>query len=340
MTRRIVLLAPPGFQLLDVSGPLDVFSEANAQAGEKVYALELAALHKLALPSSSGIAMMPDIAIGDVMLDGIDTLLVSGAPKAAETKPDSRLTRWLLDAAPRARRFGSICSGAFFLAATGLLDQRRITTHWAVADRLVAAYPAIIVERDAIHVRDGRLRTAAGVTAGLDLALSLVEEDLGREIAMDVAAQLVMYFRRPGGQMQFSRTPFSRGGDAVPGGRSVLQEIQRWVTANPGDRHDVPSLAARAGMSARHFSRLFHVEIGVTPAAWVEATRVAVARRLLEDGAEAPKQVARHCGFANADVLRRAFLRHVGVTPAEYRRRFAHSLDIRGSDASRSNDGA
>ena len=154
-----------------------------------------------------------------------------------------------------------MCSGAFFLAATGLLDGKRVTTHWAVADQLAEAYPSITVEADAIHVRDGKLRTAAGVTAGLDLALALVEEDLGRDTAMKVASQLVMFFKRPGGQMQFSRK-----GASLPAGRSVLQEVQRFVAANPASRHSVASLAVRAGLSPRHFARLFHGEVGITPA--------------------------------------------------------------------------
>lgn len=173
------------------------------------------------------------------------------------------------------------------------------------------------MDKDAIYVTDGKLRTAAGVTAGLDLALALVEEDLGRETAMKVASQLVMFFKRPGGQMQFTRK-----GEAVPAGRAALQELQRWIAANPGLDHSVASLAERMDISPRHFARLFRAEVGITPATWVEEARVNAARRLLELG-DAPKQVAIHCGFADADTLRRAFARHVGVTPAEYRKRFA-----------------
>jgi transcriptional regulator GlxA family with amidase domain len=170
---------------------------------------------------------------------------------------------------------------------------------------------------DAIHVRDGRLRTAAGVTAGLDLALALVEEDLGRVVAMKVAGQLVMFFKRPGGQSQFTRK-----GAALPTGRSALQEVQRWVAANPGEDHSVANLAKRMDLSPRHFARLFRKEVGVTPADWVAQVRVDAARRLLEAGRTAPKEVAFRCGFADADTLRRAFVRSVGVTPAEYQKRF------------------
>ncbi len=316
--RVIAIVAMPGVQLLDVSGPLDVFAEANVQARKDVYRLLIVAKTAGHIRSSSGVRLVPDLAIGDAMGVKIDTLLVAGCPNAADVRPDVAVVEWLRRIAPRARRYGSVCSGAFLLAATGLIDGRRVTTHWAVAQQLALHYPAVTVEQDAIHVRDGRLRTAAGVTAGLDLALALVEEDLGRDVAMKVAAQLVMFFKRPGGQMQFSRR-----GEAAPAGRSALQEVQRWVAANPAANHSIASLAKRADLSPRHFGRLFRSEVGITPASWVETTRITVARRLLEEGRHPPKQVAARCGFADADTLRRAFARQVGVTPAEYRKRYA-----------------
>lgn len=316
--KTIVMLALPGVQLLDVSGPLDVFAEANSQAGQKVYRLVIAAGVSGPILSSSGARVMPDWVIDRHSDEHIDTLLVAGCPNATELPADRVVIDWLRRRAPTARRFGSVCSGAFFLAAAGLLDGRRVTTHWAVAKQLAKRFPRVSVDEDAIHVRDGRVRTAAGVTAGLDLALALVEEDLGREIAMRVASQLVMFFKRPGGQIQFSRK-----GEAAPAGRAALQELQRWIAANPALDHGVANLAKRMDLSPRHFSRLFRSEVGITPATWVEEARVNAARRLLEHGNEAPKQVASHCGFADADTLRRAFARHVGVTPAEYRKRFA-----------------
>jgi transcriptional regulator GlxA family with amidase domain len=316
--KTIVMVALPGVQLLDVSGPLDVFAEANAQAGYEAYRLLVAAGEPGPIHSSSGVRIMPDRIIDRDIEDAIDTLLVAGRPNAATLPMDSRVVDWLRRRAPTARRFGSVCSGAFFLAAAGLLDRRRVTTHWAVADQLARQFPDVTVDEDAIQVSDGPLRTAAGVTAGLDLALALVEEDLGREIAMRVASQLVMFFKRPGGQMQFSRK-----GEAVPAGRAALQELQRWVAANPACDHSVANLAKRMDLSPRHFARLFRSEVGITPATWVEEARVSAARRLLEQGNDAPKQVAAQCGFADADTLRRAFARHVGVSPAEYRKRFA-----------------
>jgi transcriptional regulator GlxA family with amidase domain len=319
--KTIAIVAMPGVQLLDVSGPLDVFAEANVQARKDVYRPLVVAKTVGQIRSSSGVRLVPDLVIGDSAEMKIDTLLVAGCPNAAEVRPDIAVVEWLRRMVPRARRYGSVCSGAFLLAATGLIDGRRVTTHWAVAQQLALHYPAITVDEDAIHVRDGRVRTAAGVTAGLDLALALVEEDLGRDVAMKVAAQLVMFFKRPGGQMQFSRK-----GEAAPAGRSALQEVQRWVAASPAADHSVGSLAKRMELSPRHFARLFRSEVGITPAAWVKAVRVTAARRLLEDGQHTPKQVAALCGFADADTLRRAFARHVGVTPADYRKRYVRMM--------------
>ncbi len=321
MPKIVAILALPGVQLLDVSGPLDVFAQANIEAGRSVYDLRVIACRAGPIRSSSGVRLLPDAVAGKEPAgraqERIDTLLVAGAPDAATAQLAPRVLDWLRTTAARAQRFGSVCTGAFALAASGLLERRRLTTHWASVETLARVCPTVSIEADSLYVRDGKLRTAAGVTAGLDLALALVEEDLGREIAMQVASQLVMFFKRPGGQMQFSRK-----GETRPAGRSALQEVQRWVAANPALAHRVPDLAQRVGLSPRHFARLFQAEVGLTPAAWVEAVRVDAARAILEAEAEAPKRVAARCGFANADTLRRAFIKHVGVSPAEYRRRF------------------
>ncbi|WP_233843672.1 GlxA family transcriptional regulator [Dyella sp. 2HG41-7] len=314
MAKTVAILALPGVQLLDVSGPLDVFAQANIEAGKEFYALKVIACKSGPIRSSSGARLLPDGIAGE-MDERVDTLLIAGAPNAGKIVLSSHVLTWLRETAKRSRRYGSICTGAFVLAATGLLDGRHITTHWAAAEDLAQAFPTLQIDEDALYVRDGKLCTAAGVTAGLDLALALVEEDLGRDIAKRVAAQLVMFFKRPGGQLQFSRK-----GETRPIGRSVLQEVQRWVAATPNLDHSIAGMAQHAGLSPRHFARLFHAEVGITPAAWVETTRVTAARKLLENGYDTPKLVASKCGFANADTLRRTFKKHVGVTPAEYRK--------------------
>ena len=320
-TKIIAIVALPNAQLLDVAGPLDVFAEANNQARGEIYALRVYGTASGPIRSSSGTRLMPDAVVGQGMKEKIDTLLIAGAPNAPEMAPSSKLIQWLNQVIPTTRRYGSVCSGAFILAKAGLLNGRRVTTHWAVAEQLAKMFPATKVEADAIHVRDGRLRTAAGVTAGLDLALALVEEDLGREVALKVSAQLVMFFKRPGGQTQFSRK-----GEAAPTGRSALQEVQRWIAANPAEDHSVANLAQRMKLSPRHFARLFKKEVGATPADWILEARVTTARHLLESGHAVPKEVAARCGFADVDTLRRAFVRRVGITPTEYRKSHFISL--------------
>lgn len=313
----IVILAPPGVQMLDVTGPADVFAEANRQTGREVYRVVTVGTAPLAVASSSGIRFLPDRSVLEDM-ERLDTLLVAGSPDLPHAATETHVIDWMSRHAARARRHGSICSGALLFARTGLLDGRRVTTHWKVADLLAQRYPSLQVEADAFVVRDGAVCTAAGVTAGMDLAIALVEEDLGKEVAMAVAAELVVFYRRPGGQMQFSRH-----GEAAPAGRGALQELQRYVAAHPGEDHSVGAMAARVGMSPRHFARVFGHETGMTPADFVEAMRVEAARRWLEEGHETPKRVAARCGYADVNGLRRAFVRRLGVTPAEYRKRHA-----------------
>ncbi|MDO6414286.1 GlxA family transcriptional regulator [Sphingomonas sp. BIUV-7] len=307
------LLAVEGVQLLDVSGPADVFAEANVQSGSAAYAISIVGIATGSIEASSGMRLAVSEVLGDPDAKPFDTLLVAGAPHMDRRARDEGVLANLRTAADAARRYGSVCTGAFLLADAGLLEGRRVTTHWAMADRFASAFPGVNLDIDAIHVRDGKVRTAAGVTAGLDLALALVEEDLGPEIARRVASQLVMYFRRPGGQLQYSRS-----GKGRPAGRSALQDLQRWVSAHPADDHSVAILAQRAGISPRHFARLFRDEVGVTPSAWVEGVRIDAARRLLEDG-HPPKLAGARCGFSDVETFRRAFQRCIGVTPAAYR---------------------
>jgi len=310
----MAILAVPGVQLLDVSGPLDVFAEANRRLGKVVYRPVVVGTSSRAIESSSGVRLMPDMTIRDP-LARFDTVLVAGAPGMATAPVNLSAIDWLQRAAKRSRRHGSVCNGALLLAASGLADGRRITTHWGVVDVLRERHPGILVEPDALYLRDGPVCTAAGVTAGMDLALALVEEDLGRDIAMQVASELVMFFKRPGGQMQFSRH-----GEAALAGHAAIQELQRWIAAHLTDDLSVAALAARAGLSPRHFARVFHQEVGTPPADYVEQVRVEAARRLLESASEPPKRVAALCGYADVNGLRRAFVRRLGVTPADYRR--------------------
>lgn len=312
---HVALALYPGFQVLNLAVST-VLEFANRSLGEPLYQVHLLSEHGGPVLSSGGFFVSTE----PFGKRRFDTVLVVGDNDVLPTPP--ALVKFLQRAARTSRRIGATCTGAFNLAEAGVLDGRRATTHWSAADALAARYPKVTVDADAIHVRDGKVRTAAGVTAGMDLALALVEEDLGRDIALKVASQLVMFFKRPGGQGQFSR----RAAPAAAN-RSALQELQRWVAAHPAAAHDVPSLAARIGVSARHLSRLFQEEVGVTPANWVEAARVTAARQLLEEGNIAPKQAAAECGFSSVDTLRRAFLRVVGVTPAEYRKRFVSGVE-------------
>ncbi len=318
----LVLYADQGVQLLDLAGPLDVFAEANVQAGREVYRIFFISEQKRAVTSSSGVGIVPTAAIGDA-IGKIHTLLIAGRPNAHQVDFDPQTVAWVKKISPSCARFGSVCSGAFLLGAAGLLHGRQVTTHWAVATELARRFPDTVVDEDALLVRDGRLRTAAGVTAGMDLALALVEEDLGRALALKVASQLVLFFKRPGGQRQFSRK-----GDATVAGRSALQEVQRYIAANPAADLSLKVLAKRLGMSSRHLTRVFRAEVGVTPASWVQSARVSAARARFEHGGLSTKQVAAETGFPDINAMRRAFQRLVGITPAEYRRQFVAQKSV------------
>src|SRR5476649_117356 len=314
MVKNVVILAVPGVQLLDVSGPLDVFAEANVQLGRPLYRLQVMALDNQPIVSSSGARLLPDVQLAEEFTEPLDTFLLAGAPALDSFVSNPSIITAVQRLAQQSTRYGSVCSGALLLAAAGLLDNRRVTTHWAVADKLAHDYPQVHVDANAIFLCDGPLRTAAGVTSGLDLALKIVEEDVGREVAMRVAAQLVMFFKRPCGQLQFSRH-----GKASVSGRSALQDVQRWVMNSLRTPHNVQTMAEHMGVSGRHLTRLFNQEMGMTHAEWLEKQRIAHAREMLETTSLAVKQVADQCGFSSVDILRRAFLRQLKVTPSQYR---------------------
>jgi len=313
----IVLLACPDVQLLDVTGPADVFAEACRQLGNaEAYRLRVISTGPKVVRSSSGVCLLADATIA-THRGVIDTLLVAGSPDVERFAGDARTQAWLARQARKVRRLGSVCSGAFSLAAAGLLEGRKVATHWHFAAQLRAQHPGTDVDADAIYVQDGQLYTSAGVTAGMDLALALVEEDHGRELALRVARELVMFLKRPGGQSQYSAHLAAQTAE-----RSSIRKVQERILTRLRDDLGVPALAAAAGMSERHFARIFRAEAGVTPAEFVEQARIDAARRLLEDSATPLKRVAAQVGYGNVDGFRRAFQRRVGVSPAEFRRRF------------------
>ncbi|MEA2418909.1 MAG: hypothetical protein QOE60_1115 [Thermoleophilaceae bacterium] len=313
--RRVVIVAFPRVQTLDVLGPAEVFTTATLLSQRDGYAVEVVAARPGPLPTSS-VALYPDRTL-DRCRGPIDTLLVAGGRGVNEAARDEQLIAWVKGAAKRSRRVTSVCTGAFLLAQAGLLDGRRATTHWASCDELARRHPEIEVEPDPIFVRDGDVITSAGVTAGMDLALALVEEDLGREAALDTARWLVLFLKRPGGQAQFSTQLAAQMADREP-----LRELQEWLPDNLAEDLSVPSLARRACMSERNFARAFREETGMTPAAYVEMARVESARIALETGALPVEAIARPAGFGTVETMRRAFRRRVGVSPNSYRGRF------------------
>jgi transcriptional regulator GlxA family with amidase domain len=314
--RRLTILAFPQVQALDVVGPTEVFSVANRLSRAPRYRIELVSSTGAPLTTSSGLGLTPHRAIASVR-GPIDTLMVAGGPGVADVLEDDRLIRWISRAARRSRRVASVCNGAFLLAEAGLLDGRRATTHWAECEALQSRYPAVTVDSEPIFICDGGLYTSAGVTAGIDLSLALVEDDAGAALARDVARGLVLFLRRPGDQAQFSAgQPWHRAA------REPLRELQGWIGENLDADLSVPALAKRAFMSPRNFARAFRREVGLTPAAYVEAVRLEGARAELEAGNSSIEKIAQRCGFGTVDTLRRAFQRHLNVNPAEYRSRF------------------
>src|SRR2546423_5544603 len=317
--RRIVVVIFGDVQALDVTGPTEVFSQAERSRPTPTYTIELVAPETGAVRTSSGLQLTADHTL-DGSRTRIDTLIVAGGLGVQAAARDERLISWLRLAARRSRRVCSVCTGAFLLARAGLLDGRRATTHWASCDALARNYPSVGVEPDPIFVRDGNVYTSAGVTAGIDLALALVEEDLGRQAALDVARSLVLFIRRPGGQAQFSS---GLAGQAAA--RPGINELQAWIADHLDEDLSVPALAERAFMSPRNFARVFAGEVGMTPAAYVEAVRLERARALLETTELQLEDIARRCGFGTVETLRRTFGRRLGVNPSDYRSRVARA---------------
>ncbi|MFJ8228957.1 GlxA family transcriptional regulator [Streptomyces sp. NPDC094448] len=312
--RTVLVVLYDGVQSLDVTGPADVFAGAGWAAGDPAaYRLSTASPGARPVRTGSGMRLLPDTDLESAPVP--HTVIVPGGADGSDSSPE--VVDWLREHGPRAERLVSVCTGSFLLAAAGLLDGHRATTHWAFCDEFAREYPEIDVDPEPIFVRDGRISTSAGVTTGIDLALALVEEDHGREAALVVARHLVVFLRRPGNQAQFS-APLA----AQTAHREPLRDVQRWIAENPDRDLSVASLAARARLSPRHFARAFHAETGVTPGRYVERIRLEHARRLLEETTRGVEEVSRACGYGTPEAMRRAFVRNLDTAPLEYRRRF------------------
>lgn len=323
---KLLLLAYDGIQALDLTGPHEVFATANRVAdgydrsGIR-YELTVVGPQETQITTESGLRFVVDPlpSAGDQ----IDTLLIAGGDAAPTHKTGSELIEWVTDAGAKADRLATVCTGTFIAAEAGLLDGRSVTTHWARAKRLAKQYPKLQVDGEAIYVNDGHVWTSAGVTAGIDLALAMVECDLGTDTAQEVARWLVVFLRRQGGQSQFAPTVWSSRSSDGP-----IRKAQDLIDLDPASVQSVAALAEDVGLSARHFSRLFTDEVGKTPARYLEGVRVAAARQQLEATTDGMAIVAQRCGFGTSETLRRVFQRQLGVSPDDYRRRFTTSLEI------------
>ncbi|NNN31135.1 GlxA family transcriptional regulator [Streptomyces sp. S3(2020)] len=315
-TQSVLVVLFDGVQPLDVAGPVDVFSVAARFTGSvdtPPYVIRTASVGGEAVRAAGGLRLVPDLDLADA--EDPDLLLVPGGPGVGDV--DERLVAWLRERAPRVRRVMSVCTGAYLLAEAGLLDGRRATTHWESCDYLASRFPRVEVDPVPIFVRDGPISTSAGVTAGVDLAIALVEEDFGRAVAHEIARLLVVYLRRPGNQAQFSVQLSAQVARSDP-----LREVQYWAAANPASDLSVPALAGRAGLSPRQFARAFTEQVGTTPGRYVDLLRLETAQRLLTDTRDGVTRIARACGYGTPEAMRLAFLRELDVSPTEYRRTF------------------
>jgi transcriptional regulator GlxA family with amidase domain len=320
VSRVVELLVFPSVQLLDVAGPLQVFASANEAAANELgraapYILRVVAQSDMNIMTSSGLGFAAEpLPSTDTVPD---TLLVAGGPGVERAASDLVLVNWLRGRAARVRRVASVCTGAVLLATAGVLNGRRATTHWSVCAELGRRFPEVRVEPDPIFVRDGPVWTSAGVTAGIDLALALIEEDLGRSLALAVARYLVVFLKRPGGQAQFSAAL------SLQAAEDKFGMLHAWIETHLADDLSLTALAREAGMSERSFSRHYAEATGLTPARSVERLRVEAARRLLSETRWPVKRISQLCGFGSEETMRRCFLRVLSVTPQDYRARFS-----------------
>ncbi|ETK19753.1 AraC family transcriptional regulator [Pseudomonas sp. FH4] len=319
MSKIIHVLAFPNVQVLDVTGPLQVFATANDLARQQglplPYAVNVIAAQDEPVMTSAGLALLA--APLPAAETPCDTLVIAGGWGVYGAAEDPALVEWVRQKATQARRMTSVCTGAFLLAASGLLDGCRVVTHWTRCEELARKYPRLQVEANPIFIQQGALWTSAGVTAGIDLCLALVEEDLGRAVALEVARHLVVFLKRPGGQSQFSVTLSLQKGD------NRFSELHAWIAEHLHLDLNIPTLAAACGMSERSFVRHYRAETGQTPARAVELIRVETARRQLADSAVAIKRIAVQCGFGSEETMRRSFVRALSISPQLYRERFS-----------------
>lgn len=318
------IIVYPGFKALEAIGPLKVFDYANSCLQQRKlnggYTVTIASTQIGMIPSDTLMSLQATKVISMHVLP--DLALIVGSPDIEQALQDSpEIVAWVAHAAPRIQRLAALCTGSFFLAEGGALDDRRATTHWSFAERLHKKYAKVKVDADAIFIREGNIWTSAGVTAGMDLALAIVEEDFGREIALEVARDLVIYLKRPGGQSQFSVHLASQMTT-----HPTIRELQNWIMSHLADDLSIPQLAARLAMSVRNFSRVFHRESGESPADFIEGARFEAARRLLEENTSPLKVIAVQTGFDTEEKMRRVFQKKIGVTPKVYRERFSTTL--------------
>ena len=317
--RKILILVFEGAQLLDIAGPLDAFSGATEVLGQRrtrpLYRVVIASLGGRVITTGSGLQIKTED-LGKIDAD-LDTLIVVGGPGIVAAAKNRRLIDWVRGQANASRRICSVCTGAFLLAQAGLLSRRRVTTHWSAAAQLQAQHPDLVVDADRIFIRDGRIWTSAGVTAGIDLTLALIEQDHGRSASLAVARLLVVFAKRPGGQLQFSAALAVQTADT--GQFSALHD---WVREHLTHDLRVEALAERAHMSPRTFARVYAKRVGNTPARTIERLRLEAARVALEENAVSIKEIARNSGFGDEERMRRAFIRNLGLAPASYRARF------------------
>jgi transcriptional regulator GlxA family with amidase domain len=325
--RLVAVLAFEGAQLLDVAGPVQAFASANEIAQETggaaaPYRVVVVSRRGGAVTTTSGLPLVTEPMARAIGKSQIDTLIVPGGAGIHDALKEGPTVAWVRRQALTVRRIASVCTGAFLLAEAGLLTGRRATTHWKSHAGLAQQYPDVEVDPDPIYIRDGRIWTSAGITAGIDLSLALIQEDLGRKVAMQVARHLVVFLNRPGGQAQFSAPLQAQTAAANGNAPNRFAPLHDWIAENVAGDLRVERLAEQAGMSPRTFARVYAAKIGVTPARMVEKMRIEAVRRSLEETDMPIKRIAALCGFGQEERLRRAFGRQVGTTPAEYRRRF------------------